>query len=88
VVTVADDDAFAFSSQVLRLLRDRELRITLGKRAFSAARKWNSEQCAQLKLLVDEARVFKCRQLSGTPNAGKFSEGSPTAADTIDGEQS
>jgi polysaccharide biosynthesis protein PslH len=59
VVTVADDDPSAFSAQCLRLVRERDLRIALGKKAYTSAQKWNNEQHARLEALLDEARRFR-----------------------------
>ena len=58
-MTVADDDPSAFSAQCLRLVRERDLRIALGKKAYTSAQKWNNEQHARLEALLDEARRFR-----------------------------
>ncbi len=48
VQVVPDGDAAAFAESVLRLYRDRLLRVERGRAAFAAARTWNERQVAAL----------------------------------------
>ncbi|MHB1330957.1 MAG: glycosyltransferase [Sulfuriferula sp.] len=47
-LAVADNDASAMAAQVIRMLRDPELRAALMREALAAAREWNTAQLSNL----------------------------------------
>lgn len=56
-ISVADDDAVAMSTEVIRLLRDSDLRKTLVREALAAARNWNAAQLANLSQVLQPQAV-------------------------------
>lgn len=80
VVRVADDDAAAFASAVIRLYDNRGDRSRLGEAAFAAARGWTSRQDGQLQEVLDAARDTLSAR-AGRPR-GPASAASPPAMGT------
>lgn len=74
VLAVADHDHAAFAAAIVRLVKDTELRLTLGRAAFDDARRWNAEQVAALSKCLLNGREVAAVRAHGVQNTARLEQ--------------